>query len=73
MDIATTARSMDTNPLSVDQSLCGHQINMKGETTMHTITIGITIQDKVVTIVKNMVIYPKTTLEHTSRGTIKDG
>ena len=64
---------MDIEPLSVDQSLCGHQINIQGETTMHTITIGTTIQDKVVTIVRNMVIYPKIALEHTSRGIIKDG
>ena len=39
------------------------------EITMHTITIGTTIQGKVVTIVKNMDIYLRTALEHTSRGT----
>ena len=73
MDIVTIARSMDIEPLSVNQSLCGHQISMKGETTMHTITIGTTIQGKIVTIVKSMVIYPRIVLEHISKGTIKDG
>ena len=73
MDIVTIARSMDIKPLSVDQSLCGHQINMQEEKTMDTITIGTIIQDKVVTIVKSMVIYPRIALEHTSKGTIKDG
>ena len=73
MVTATIARSMDIKPLSVDQSLCGHQISMEGETTMHTITIGTTIQAKVVTIVKNMVIYLRTALEHTLRGTTIDG
>ena len=48
-------------PLNVDQSLCGHLTNIQGETTMHTITIGTTIQGKVVTTVKNMVIYLRTT------------
>ena len=73
MVTATISRSMDIDPLSIDQSLCGHQISMQGETTMHTITIRTRTQGKVVTIVKNMVIYLRTTLEHTSRGTIKDG
>ena len=73
MDIATIARSMDIEPLSVDQSLRGHQISMKGGTTMYTTTIGTTIQDKVVTIVKSMVTYPRIALEHISKGTIKDG
>ena len=50
---------MDIELLSADQSLCGHQIHIHEETTMHTITIGTTIQGKVVTIVKNMVIYSK--------------
>ena len=73
MDIATIARSMDIEPLSVEQSLCGHQISMQEGTTMHIITIGITIQGKVVTTIKSMVIYPRIALEHISKGTIKDG
>ena len=73
MDIATIARSMDIELLSVEQSLCGHQISMQEGTTMHIITIGITIQGKVVTTVESMDIYPRTALEHISRGTIKDG
>ena len=46
---------------------------MQGRTNMHTITIQTTIQAKVVTIVKSMVIYPRIALEHISRGTTKDG
>ena len=64
---------MDIEPLSADQSLCGQQIIIQGETTLYTITIGTTIQGKVFTIVKNMVIYPRTALEHTSKGTTIDG
>ena len=56
-DTSTIVRSMEIEPLSADQSLCGHQISIQGETTMHTITIGTTIQGKVVTTVKNMVMY----------------
>ena len=67
------ARSKDIEPLSADQSLCGHQISMQEETTMHTITIGTTTQGKVVTIVKNMDIYLRTALEHTSRETTTNG
>ena len=73
MVTATIARSMDIEPLSVDQSLCGQKISMQGETTMHTIIIGTIIQGKVFTIVKSMDIYLRTTLEHTSRGTTIDG
>ena len=73
MVTTTIARSMDIEPLSADQSLCGHQINMQEEKTMHTITIGTTTQGKFVTIVKNMDIYLKIALEHTSRETTIDG
>ena len=73
MVIATIARSMDIEPLSVDHSLCGHKIIMQGETTMHTVTIGIIIQCRVVTIVKSMDIYLRTALEHTLKETIEDG
>ena len=61
MVTTTIARSMDIDLLNVDQSLCGHQISIQGETTMHTITIVNKIQGKVVTIVKNMVMYLRTT------------
>ena len=44
MVTTTIAISMDIEPLSVDQNLCGHQNSMQEETTMHTITIGITRQ-----------------------------
>ena len=73
MGTTTIVRSMDIEPLSVDQSLRGHKISMEGETTMHTITIRTTIQGKVVTIVKNMDIYFRIALEHTLRGTKIDG
>ena len=73
MVTATIAIIMDIESLSADQSLCGHQINMQEEITMHTITIGTTIQGKFVTIVKSMDIYLRTVLEHTSRETTTDG
>ena len=73
MDTATIARNMDIEPLNANQSLCGHQINMQEDTTMHIITIGITIQDKVVTIVKSMDIYLRTKLEHNLKETTIDG
>ena len=57
MVTTTIARSMDIEPLSADQSLCGHQISMQEEITMHTITIGTTTQGKVVTIIKSMDTY----------------
>ena len=60
MVTATIAKSMDIELLSVDQSLCGHLIILQGEITMHTTTIGTTIQGKVVTTVKNMVMFLKT-------------
>ena len=60
MVTTTIARSIDIEPLSADQSLCRHQISMQEETTMHTITIGTTTQGKVVTTIKNMVIYLRT-------------
>ena len=63
MVTTTIARSMDIEPLSANQSLCGHQISMQEEKTMHTITIGTTTQGKVVTIVKSMDIYLRTTLD----------
>ena len=73
MDTATISRSMDIEPLSANQSLCGHQISMQEETTMHTITIGTTTQGKAVSIVKSMDIYLRTTLEHTLKETTIDG
>ena len=73
MAIATIVRSMDIEPLSVDQSLCGHQISMQEETTMHTITIGTRTQGKVVTIVKSMDIYLIIALEHILKEIITDG
>ena len=73
MVTTTIVRSMDIEPLSANQSLCGHQISMQEETTMHTITIGTTIQGKVVTTIKNIVMYLTIALEHTSRGSTIDG
>ena len=73
MVTATIAKSMDIEPLNEDQSLCGHQINMQREITMHTITIGITIQGKVFTLVKSMDIYLRIALEHISKEIIIDG
>ena len=60
MFTTTIVKSTDIELLSVEQSLCGHQISIQGEKTMHTITIGTTIQGEVVTAIKNMVIYLRT-------------
>ena len=61
MVTATIEKSMGIELLSVDQSLCGHKISIQGETTMHTTTIETTIQGKVVTTIKNMVMFLRTT------------
>ena len=45
---------MDIEPLNVDQSLCGHQINQKRPKYMYITIIGTTVLGRVVTIVKNM-------------------
>ena len=73
MVTTTIARSMDIESLSANQSLCGHQISMQEETTMHTITIGTITQGKVVTIVKGMDIYLRIALEHLLKEIIIDG
>ena len=73
MVTAKIARSMDIELLSAYQSVCGHKINIQGETTLYTITIGTTIQGKVVTIVKSMDIYLRIALEHTLKETTTDG
>ena len=54
-DTTTIVRSMDIEPLNVDPSPHGHQ-------AMKNLTIGITIQDIAITIVKNMDISLRTTL-----------
>ena len=60
MVTATTTKSMDIELLSVDQSLCGNLISLQGEKIMHTTTIGIAIPGKVVTTVRNMVMFLRT-------------
>ena len=57
----TTARNMDIELLSANQSLCGHLINLQGETTMHTTTIGIIIPDIAITTIRSMYTFLKTT------------
>ena len=59
------ARSMDIESLSVDQSLCGHQTNQKRPKTMDITTIGSTTLGRVVTTIRNMNTFLRTTLEHT--------
>ena len=73
MVTATIARSMVIELLSVDQSLCGHQINQKRLKSMDTITIGTTILVRVVTTVKSMGTFLRTALEDISMATIIDG
>ena len=68
-DTTTTVRSMDIEHLNANPSLHGHQTTYE---VMKTLAIGITIQDIVVIIVKNMDISLRTSLEHilveTTRG-----
>ena len=59
MVTATTAKSMDMEILSVDQSLCGHLISLQGETTMDTTITGITIPGKAVIIVRSIGMFLK--------------
>ena len=65
-DIATTVRSMDIDLLNTDPNPCGHQTSQQRKKAMDTSTIGITILDKVVIIVKNMDISLRNALGHTS-------
>ena len=53
-DTATTARSMDIEPLNADQSLCGHHIPHQDQQVIEIITIGITTQGLAATTVRNM-------------------
>ena len=52
--IAITARSMDIEPLSAGQNLCGHQINQQRHQAMEITTIGITTPGIAITTVSNM-------------------
>ena len=56
---ATTARSMDIEPLNVDQSLYGHQINQQRQNAMKITTIGITTPGIAVTTIRNMDMFLK--------------
>ena len=51
---ATTIKSMDIEPTSVDLSPCGHQKNKQRQEVMDTSIIGTTIVGKAITIVKSM-------------------
>ena len=73
MVIATIARSMDIEPLSADPNPCGHQTSQQKKESMDTFIVGITIQDKVVIIVKIMDISLRIALGHTSVVTTIDG
>ena len=53
-DIVIITRNMVIEPLSADQSLCGHQINLQRLQALEIITIVITTPEIAVTIVKNM-------------------
>ena len=69
----TNARSMDIEPLNVDQSLCGHQTNHKREKFMDTTTIRTTTLGRAITTIKNMFTFLKNKQEHTTVVTIIDG
>ena len=53
-DIAIIARNMDIEPLSVGQSLCGHQINQQRHQAIEITTIGIKTPEIAVITVMNM-------------------
>ena len=65
----TIARSMDIEPLNVDQSLCGHQINQQRPKAMDITTIGTTILGRVVTTIRSMDTFLRIALEHISVAT----
>ena len=69
----TIARSMDIEPLSVDQSLCGHKTNQKRPKAMDITRIGTIILGKVVTTIRSMGTFLRTTLEHILVETIIGG
>ena len=69
-DTATIVRNMDIEPLNAYPSPHGHQTRQEA---METLTIGITIQDIAVTIVKNMDISLRIALEDISVVTARDG
>ena len=67
---ATIVKNMGMDPLNADPNPCGHQISQQRKEAMDTFIIGITTQDKVVIIVKNMDIIA---FGHTSVVTTTDG
>ena len=69
----TIVRNMDIEPLNADPNPCGHQISQQEKEAMDTFIIGITTQDKVVIIIKNMDISLRTTLGHTLVEITTDG
>ena len=64
---------MVIEPLNVDQSLCGHQINLQSPKAMAINTIEITTLGRAVTIVRNMDTFLRIALEHTSVATTIGG
>ena len=56
---AIIARSMDIEPLNVDQSLCGHQTNQKRPKVMDITIIGTKTQGKAITTIRNMETFLK--------------
>ena len=70
---ATTVRSMVIEILSVDKSLCRHQNNQKRTKAMDITTIGTTILDRVVTTIKSMDTFLRTTQENILMVTIVEG
>ena len=58
---STTIISLDIEPLNADPSLCGHQINQQRQKFMDITTIGTMTLRRVVTIVKSMDTFLRTT------------
>ena len=63
-DISKIVISMDIKHMTVDLMPRGHQTNRNRYNTMENLTIGITIQDILITIIKSMDMLLIISLEH---------
>ena len=72
-DTTTIVRIMDTKYMNADLRPSGHQSNKQRYTKMETPMIGITTKGIVITIVKNMDMFLRIILRHTSEVTTRDG
>ena len=71
--IVITIKNMDIRHMNIDLNPSGHKTRKQRETIIDIHLIGITIQGKIVTIIKSMIMFLKTTLEHTLEATATNG